>query len=585
MSIAQRVSTGSDAELKNGRRASWWQRVKRLLPLLCAGALIVALTWPIINATNNYGADWPTHLWFLRHQGDSLLHDHRPSLFAHGNDGAFYPFFAFYGGTLFAIGGLVVVALGGAGRHGYVVVWVLPYFLAYGGWVWLGKMAGLGRWAVHAPPVLFLTSPYLVTLVYARGDWPEFVALCSIPMLVASTLSVLFADGLRVWPAVALVLAAILFTGSHNLTLLWGSTLLAALGLVLYVCSPQIRRRVTGRGVARVAGLFVPAVLVNAWFLAPELVYHSRTVIAGINYAEARHTVAHTMEIIDQPIFGFRRYNVTQYDLTLPVLAMAWAVSMAALTLRRTWRTSWMLLFVSLGVLIALLVTMLTHGSLILHLPKPYVMIQYTFRLENYILLAVAGGVLVGLVLVNEAGRWMRRLAWASLAAVVAISAAGALRQIDIPPFEPVAQVPLWDARILSVGDYADGTPPEVPLGNRNVLFFRAETIRHDRISSIVGAQPGEVVDTNLVVMPALIHISGARMIGNRVVRIGDFVQPRAVLRVDPKAIPGAAPITVRGARPWPVVVGQILSLLGVLGLAANVLLRRPWRRRQRLPG
>ncbi len=556
--------------------------------MLFAATLIVALTWPIINGTNVYFTDWPVHLWFLRHQGHSLLHEGRPSLLVHGNDGAFYPFFAFYGGTLYAIGGVVVVALGGAGRHGFAVVWVLAYILAYGGWVWLGRMAGLGRWAVHAPPVLFLTSPYLVTLVYTRGDWPEFVALCSIPLLVASALSVLFADQLRLWPAVALVLATVLFTGSHNLTLLWGGTLLAALALVLYVCSPRIRRRITARGVARVAGIVVPAVLVNAWFLVPDLVYQGRTVIAGISYPHWRYTVANTMGFIDQPLFGFKRHHVNQYVITLPVLAMAWAASVVAFRLRRTWRTSWMLLFVSLGVVIALsIIAMVTHGSLVLLLPKPYVMIQYTYRLENYILLAVAGGVLVGLVLVNEAARWMRLLAWGSLTVVVAMSTGGALRQIDIPS-QVNPQISLWAARVASVGDYADGTlpevPPEVPAGPRKRLFFAAERVRHNRISSTVDLQPGEIVDTNLVVMPALIHIGGAEVIGNRIARVGDLIQPRAVLRVDADAVPGAAKITVSGARPWPVVVGQVLSLLGVLGLAANLLLRRLRRRSQRLP-
>ncbi len=553
--------------------------------MLCATALLVALTWPIISGTNVYFADWPIHLWFLRHQGDSLLHDGRPSLLVHDDAGVFYPFFAFYGGTLYAIGGLLVVSLGGAGRHGYVVDWVLAYILGYGGWMWLGRMAGLGRWAVHAPPVLFLTSPYLVTLVYARGDWPEFVALCSIPVLVASVLSVLLADRLRVWPGVALVLAVILFTGSHNLTLLWGGTLLAVLGLVLYVCSARIRRQATGRGVARVAGLVVPAVLVNAWFLAPDLVYQGRTVIAGIYYPHWRSTVANTLGFIDQPLFSFGRHDVNKYVVALPVLTMAWAVSVAALAWRRTWRTTWMLLFVLLAVLVALLViTMATHGSLVLHLPRPYVLIQYTYRLENYILLAVAGGVLVGLVLVNEAVSWMRLLAWGSLAVVVAISVGGALRQIDIPPIQANPKFPLWNANIDSVGDYADGTLPEIPPGPRKQLLFPAEQVRHNRISATLDLQRGEIVDTNLVVMPALIHIDGADLIGNRTLRAGDLIQPHAVLRVDVTAIPGAARITVRGASPWPVVVGQILSVLGVLGLAANALLHRSWRRPQRLP-
>jgi hypothetical protein len=58
--------------------------------------------------------------------------------------------------------------------------------------------------------------------------------------------------------------------------------------------------------------------------------------------------------------------------------------------------------------------------------------------------------------------------------------------------------------------------------------------VRHDRVSATVDLQPGEIIDTNL--MDAGVGY------------------------------------------------GQILTLLGILGLAANVLLRRPWRRSQRPP-
>ncbi len=550
--------------------------------MLFAATLIAALTWPIIARTNSYYLDWPMHLWFMRHQGHSLLHDGGPSLFMHSSEGVFYPLFAFYGGTFYAIGGLLVASLGGAGLYGYALSWVLAFVLAYGGWVWLGRLAGLGWWAVQAPPAVFLTSPYVLTLVYARGDLPEFVAVCSIPLLIASGLSVLRADRLRVGSAVALVFATILFTGTHNLTLLWGGSLLAVLGLVLYACSPRIRRQVTGRGAARVAGLVVPAVLINAWFLVPDLAYQSRTVIAGLS-PRWRFTVEHTLDIFGNSLFSLHRLTIDFWVLALPVLAMGWVALVGALTLRRAWRTSWMLLLVCLGLVVALLViTMLTHGSLVLLLPEPYVMIQYTYRLENYILLAVAGGVLVGLVLVNENVRWVRLLAWVSLAAVVAVSIGGALRQIGRPHNHANTQIPFWNPpSIDSMGDYADATVPEVPPKPLTRLSFAAERVERSRISATVDVQPGQIIDTNLMVMPALVHIDGARLIGDHIVRRGDTVQRRAVLRVDADAVPGAAKITVSGARPWPVVVGQVLSLLGVLGLAANVLLRRLRRRSQ----
>ncbi|MET0600813.1 MAG: hypothetical protein ABW167_02385 [Baekduia sp.] len=585
MSIAQRLSTRSDAEVEGGRWASSWHRVNRLLPMIFAATLVVALTWPIIARTNSYYLDWPMHLWFMRHQGYSLLHDGGPSLFMHSSEGVFYPLFAFYGGTFYVIGGLLAASLGGAGVYGYALSWVLTFALAYGGWVWLGRLAGLGWWAVQAPPAVFLTSPYVLTLVYGRGDLPEFVAVCSMPLLIASGLSVLRADRLRVGSAVALVFATILFTGTHNLTLLWGGSLLAVLGLVMYVCSPRIRRQVTGRGAARVAGLVVPAVLINAWFLVPALAYQSHTVIAGLA-PRWRFTVEHSIDLLFQSLFTFDRYTIDVWVFALPVLAMGWVASVGALTLRRAWRTSWMLLFVCLGLVVALLViTMLTQGSLVLLLPEPYVMIQYTYRLENYILLAVAGGVLVGLVLVNEAVRWMRVLAWMSLAAVVAVSISGALRQIGHPQSRAVRQIPFWNPpSIDSMGDYADGTVPEVPPKPLKQLLFAAEQVEGSRTSATVDLQPGEIIVTNLMIMPALVHIDGARLIGDQIVRRGDVIQRRAVLRVDADAVPGAARITVSGARPWPVVVGQILSLLGVLGLAANVLLRRLGRRSQRLP-
>lgn len=588
MSLAQRLSPRSEAELRGDRWAAWRLRALRALPLLCSVALITALTWPIVRQANNYFVDWPVHLWILRHQGHSLLHDARPSLFLHANEGLFYPFFAFYGGTLYAIGGLPVALLGGAGRNGYALCWVLAAVMAYGGWAWLGRMAGLGRWAAQAPPALFLTSPYLVTLVYTRGDWPEYVAVCAIPLLVASGLSVLRSDRLRLWPGIALVVATVLFTGSHNLTALWGGTVLVVLALALCATSARARQEVSRKGAARVLGLVIPATLVNAWFLVPALAYQARTVIAGAAYdAHGRLTIEHTMEILGQlPLFTLDPFARPPFSLALPVFAMGWVVLIGAAAARRAWRTVWMRLLVLLGLLVALLVAgMVTHGALVLALPKPYLMIQFTYRLENYILLAIAGGVLTGLVLVRGLALSVRAIAYGSLVVVIALSVAGARHQIrwansfDLPPDAAA----FWAVPTEGfLGDYVDGDAGEAPPATLQRLGVPPQAVRRNRTSIIISARPGELVDSNLAIMPPLVRVEGARVVGYHSSVNGDVIRRLAVLRIDDDAKRGAAKITIRGARPWPVVLGQALTLLGVLGLVANVVLRR--RRRAQRP-
>jgi hypothetical protein len=61
--------------------------------------------------------------------------------------------------------------------------------------------------------------------------------------MTAAGLSVLRADRLRTWPALTLVGSGVVFCGSHNMTLLWGSTFLALVGLAIVALS----RRRAGR--------------------------------------------------------------------------------------------------------------------------------------------------------------------------------------------------------------------------------------------------------------------------------------------------------------------------------------------------
>jgi hypothetical protein len=111
--------------------------------------------------------------------------------------------------------------------------------------------------------------------------------------------------------------------------------------------------------------------------------------------------------------------------------------------------------------------------------------------------------------------------------------------------------------------DYIDARlPPYTPDRAFTVVNFSPEQAeREDRAEATVDAQPGEFVATNLKAFPQLVHISGAQPIA----RVGSG---NAILEIAANAKPGAAHIVITTAHPWPVMVGKLLTLVGLLGLA-----------------
>jgi hypothetical protein len=546
------------------------------------GIIVIALvTWPLVFVGGGFSGDWPTHLWFVWHQGEALLHDPRPSLFVHYDDGVFYPHFAFYGGTLYTLVGGLSAVLGGSGRNAYVCSWILAFAAAYAGWVWLGRMAGLGRWRAQLPAVLFVTSPYLLTTTYVRGDWPELLAVCSMPLLVAAGGSVLRDDRLRLLPALALALTTIAFTGSHNLTLLWGTTFLAVLGVALWAAVPAARRLVTRGAALRAASVVVPAVLVNAWYLLPDLAYQAHTVISA-QYGNWRYLLEARMDLVAPAhLFALDRPTAlpaaAEFVLALPVLAMGWAVIAGGLTLPRARGGTWARLFVGWAVTAAALIVLMTHAGLVLALPRPYVMIQFTYRLESYVLLAITGAVLAALVLLRDAPRRISGWTWV-LVPVLAVWVSGAIGQTAGHPGG--GQVSSFlKPTIGSMGIFGDAGVPELQRIRLPQVRFPPEQVRHDRVTVTARVAPGQAVDTNLMTMPALVTIEGATLIGDHTTQHDGDVRRHAVLRIDPGATPGAARITIRAAHPPAVTIGRVLSLVGILGLL--VALGRPALRRR----
>jgi len=553
-------------------------RVTRAAAALAAPILLLgALVWPLVLTRSVFYYDWLTHLWYVWQQSLAIRANHAPSFFINYGHSVFDPLFAFYGGTIYALAGALSLALGDAPVPAYVLTYLMGFAASYGGWWWMARMAGLGRWQAQIPAAVFVTSAYYLQIVYSSGDWAAFVGVSSIPLVIASALSVLRADRLRARPAAALVASSVVFFGSHSITILWGSTLIALSALVTFACVPATRRLVTRAGALRLAGLAVPSALVSAWYLLPALAYASHTWLGsgegrGDLYWEGQvreHmpivAMSHLFTLSSAEAFP----GATGSTDRLPILVIGWLLVSVALALwmgrDRMWRG---ILLVTAGVAVLVGVVM-THAGLILALPSLYTRLQYSVRLESFVLLAIAG--------------LSRHWPWA-LVPLLAVTIALAARQAaDFPPAEPgVTRTLLMQTYQRLLRDYANASLPRLDReGRLPTIEFPLSAVHGDRVSAVVSLPPGQLVDSNVGGGPELVKVTGARIVGvdpgfNDVLEVG---RPA-------RASGSGAPvqtISLSTADGAPIVVGRLLTLAAILvllgqfaALAVRRLRRRP---------
>jgi len=560
--------------------------------------LIIGLAWPMIFTDDSLNGDWTHHLWLIWNQSLAIRANHLPSFFLNYSHAVFYPTYAFYGGTAYAVVGTLSLLLGDAPVEAYVLTYLLGFAAAYGGWYWMSRMAGLRRQWSHAPGLIFITSGYYLTLIYARGDWLEFLGVSMIPLMVASGLSVLRADGLRLWPALALIGSTVLF-GNHNLTLVWGATWMALIGMLVLVCIPQARRCLTRRGLARVAGLAVPAMLVNAWFLLPAAVYQTHTGI-GSRYLHWRLELKGYMFIVAAShLFTLSRAAAVPWMRTfvvaLPVLVIGWVLIGLVMCLRRDARAPWKrMLFICAGSTL-LMAIMMTHAGLVLALPRPYAMLQYSYRLESYVLLGISGAVLVLLVLGRDGNRRRQLLAW-SLLPILLVSTILGVRQAS-NYYRGGNRVSILKAstkpspREAGTFDYGDAGLTEflVRKGQPVEVDFPIAAVHDDRVAKTVHLPPGQLVYTNIGGGPELVHVTGARIVGitptrDDVIEIGRGVRESRRASSGRRGTQWSEVISLSPATGAPVVVGRFLSLaaIAVLGGQLSILAIRRMQARGR---
>jgi uncharacterized membrane protein len=540
--------------------------------------VLAAVSWPLVFTSAAFNNDWLNHLWYMWHQSVAIREDHVPSLFLDYSGGILYPLYAFYGGTLYALVGTLSLLLGGAPLQTYVLSYLLGFAAAYGGWYWVARMFGVRGWLAHMPGLVFVTSASYLTMIYALGDWPEFLAVSMMPLMIASGLSVLRARRLRFGPALALVASCVVFFGSHLLTIVWGSTILAVVIVALLAGAPGVRRGIARAGLLRVAVLVVPAVMVSAWFLLPTAAYEAHTLIAR-SYPHARALLRELMFTVSaRNLFTLSRAPSpgTIVSLELPILAVAWVLVSVVLLVQRRRGGTWMRVLLITVVATVALAVLMTHAGLILALPRLYATLQFSFRLESFVLLGISATMLVVLVMANDGDSRLRGWTWL-LVPVAVVSVIGAVQQTGAhmegkdrntalsyltPPPERFGQF-----------DYVDNRLPEYerPLPQ---VRFPLSTIATGGASALVRIPPGRLVATNIRGGPDFVHVTGARIVGvdgeiDDVLELPATPDPGAAARA--LAASQTARVSVGPAEPAPVLLGRVISLIALVVLAGEL--------------
>jgi len=556
------------------------KRVTRGLARSVAGvgaglAVVAAVSWPLVFSNAAFNNDWLNHLWYMWHQSVAIRELGHPSLFLDYSGGVLYPLYAFYGGTLYALAGTLSLALGDAPLQAYVLTYLLGFAAAYGGWHWISRTFGVRGWLAHVPGLVFVTSASYLTMIYALGDWPEFIAVSMMPLMIAAGLSVLRAPRLQPLPATALAASSVVFFGSHLLTVVWGSSILAVVAAGLLVCAPDVRHAVTRSGVLRVLALAVPALLVNAWFLLPAAAYESHTLIA--------HAYPHFRRLLRQDMFTVAAPNLFTLSrapasgsivpLALPILAIAWVLASIALLAWTRRRGTGMRVLLLIAAATAALTVVMTHAGLILALPRPFAMLQFSFRLESFVLLGVSGAIVAVLAVAREA-RSVRPWTWL-LAPIAAVSLLGALEQTSAHPHGESRSAALASflnplPERLGQLDYTDAQLHVDERPMPYVSFPLSEVTRKGRASVVVRVPPGRLLATNIRGGPELVDVTGARIVGLDGL-VDDVLEVAPPAAGTPRSRARTITISVAPANSFPVLAGRVLSLLALIVLALEL--------------
>jgi hypothetical protein len=539
-----------------------------------AGATLCLLA-PILLTDRTFATDWGNHYWLIYMQGLELASLHEPSIYLQSTLGAFYPYYAFYGGTFYAVSGFVAKVF--SADVAVLLAYAGAITVNYLGWTWIARMAGVRGWRSQFPGLIAVTAPLAVSNLYGRGGIPEVVATSMLPLVAASAISLVREPRMRLRDMSAFVTSLVFLTGTHALSMLWGISFLALLAVVLVACQwPFVRER--AMRLLGLAWLGVLAVCVNAWMLGPLILFHSRMLESEPDpLSQQAYTSADNLFRIlrDAPYpYSFVKADV---NAALPVLALLWALVAGVFFWRLIGPRSRALAFGLSAVLVSLVVLIL-DSTLILDLPEFLQYIQFPYRLLTYADFCVVG--MVTLVLASIERRRSSSASMAALAILAAIAvfslAISVQQNFDVRSWlngrdealaSSVQPPPSWYAII----QFGDGEAPVVQPTLPQPLTVPVEEGIRDSYRVEYPPGPGGTAQTNIDTGNYLVDVSGAEPVGRN--EAGQMVVRLSASPDHPRSV------VVSAENSPSVVVSRWISLIAVgfcvFAIAAMLITRR----------
>jgi hypothetical protein len=550
--------------------------------------VVSLLAMPMFVTKRSFGHDWTLHLWMIRQQQLNIEAMSHPGLFVSVNRlGVFYPIFAFVGSGLYTVGGCLAILLGNRPILADKLLYLVGFALAYGGMTWLSRQLGVRGWRVQVPGLVLVTGAYFVTDLAGRGDLGEFIALAAIPMLIAAGRSAFASARVRARDLLAVVGSVFVLTGSHNITLMWGSVFVVLLVIVSFVAfAPVGLPPIPWARVATVAGSGVIGAGLNAWFLFPDLRYGFDTNVAGQNANQVPKTDLAQATLLLNPL---RPSDIagSAFDrdirLAVPWMFALWAVVVVAL-LWRNREASSRRAFAGVCCVGVFFVTIIVWRGAWSALPHVLYNVQFTWRLNAYVLLATALLVMLALRWQATAPARIARSTTAVLVAVIVFNVGAATWQVWRVRSEYVKggkefvtggtfadQVvasryapPLsW----YSEGDFRDVSIPPIAAPVGRVLVVPPTAVHGSKFEGLLAVPDGPLpFSTNISAGPRFVRMTGIEAIGRT--HDGSIVAVRraGVAATGPIAV-GIVPVESRVLR-----LGAFVSVASVVLLAALVL-------------
>jgi hypothetical protein len=481
------------------------------------------------------------------------------------------------------LAGILTLMLGNHAWYAFDVLGVASWCSTYGGMFWIGRLCGLSRTHAHFPAICVVTSAYWITDAYGRGDWAEFIAISSIPLVIASSAAILRNGRLTLWPTVAFLTSFWIFTGSHNITLFWGAllALLVLAVLVLFGVRAALRPSV----LARLASLGLLVVAMNSWYLVPDLLYSSSIQIS--HYPVTKALAFNSPANLFDPLRNVPKSSTSSaLFVQLPVIFLIVAAAeLTCLILRVPCRR--LKVAFALGTVFVFLTGAVVY-AVPTSLPRPFSSIQFSYRLVSYISLIV--GFLV-LAAINAGRRRFRSRHHQDLffGALFVASVAGmaiAIWQLWIPKTVTLSSLANRVDAVQSIArapksfygyrDYEDASQAVAGETSASLSLVLPSNMASGTIRVTTPSYPpGSLVQTNVAGGPAFVKIggdfrrAGRNSFGDSVIRTLPRSGRRSTLTLSAATTPLF--VFVR----WVSVLTTMVGLALVLGLVGRTLFRR----------